>query len=114
MQDYFGNRKEEAKDQASRTKGWLGDKADEAQHGDPSNDLGAAFRDAKDSVKSGANYVRDRCALGLDRKASGLWACWQACQALICCAGFRCTDLESFGALMPRHGLYAHLCSTEQ
>ena len=62
VQGFFGNRKEDAKDQAHRTKGWFNDKADEAQQGDPSNDLGAAFRDAKDSVKSGASYVRDRCA----------------------------------------------------
>ena len=61
VQGFFGNRQEDAKDQAHRTKGWFNDKADEAQQGD-SNDLGEAFRDAKDSVKSGASYVRDRCA----------------------------------------------------
>lgn len=64
LQGYYRDTKHEIKREADAAKGWFQGKKEEAKpREDPSQDLGAAYRDAKEQVKSGAGYVRDRCTI---------------------------------------------------
>ena len=51
--------------QADRTRGWFGAKKEEVKDeaDDASSDLGAAARQARDKVATGAEYVKDRCVI---------------------------------------------------
>ena len=116
VQGYYRDTKHEVKREAEAAKGWFQGKKEEAKpQEDPSQNLGAAYRDAKEQVKSGAGYVRDRCAEPASHiRISIPRQCWPGCQLcelrLMClpCSGGQPMKCCLCAAAQQRFGLHLY------